>query len=115
MDAAQCVEYLPTMHGTLNSFFTSNQFWRHTPITPAARRCEQQDQEFSGILSYSVSTGIQVEHPPSKKIRTRWWWSTSLMPTLGRQRQADLSVTLRPAWFIELVSRQPRLHKETLS
>jgi hypothetical protein len=40
---------------------------------------------------------------------------TPLIPSLMKQRQAELSLSSRPAWTTELVSGQPGLHRETLS
>jgi hypothetical protein len=42
-------------------------------------------------------------------------WCMPLIPTLGRQRQKDLSVSSRPAWSTEWVSGWSELHSETLS
>ena len=45
-----------------------------------------------------------------RELSARQWWCTSLMPALGKQRQADLcELKASP------VTGQPRLHKEILS
>jgi hypothetical protein len=38
-----------------------------------------------------------------------------IVPALGRQRQVDGSLSLRPAWSTEQVPGWPGLHRETLS
>jgi hypothetical protein len=42
------------------------------------------------------------------------WCPSPSISALQRQRQADLRVPRQP-WFTEQVSRQPRIHRETLS
>jgi hypothetical protein len=47
------------------------------------------------------------------KKAARRWQHMPLIPKFGSQRQADL-LSLRTTWYMQQISEQPRLHRETL-
>jgi hypothetical protein len=48
------------------------------------------------------------------KKAARRWQHMPLIPKFRSQRQADL-LSLRTTWYMQQISEQPRLHRETLS
>jgi len=65
------------------------------------------------VLSMNQEVGLPEA---GQKGRNGWiCCHTPLIPALRRQRQADLSLSLRPSWSIWWVLKHPGLHSKMIS
>ena len=95
------------------SEFKANLFYR---VNSRKARATQKTPVLKNKNKNKKQNNNNKPKPKQNKTKkaARRWQHMPLIPKFRSQRQADL-LSLRTTWYMQQISEQPRLHRETLS